>query len=42
MIGSDLEDANLESQLASWAASAAVRQPQLETVVGRSQQLTAT
>jgi hypothetical protein len=49
MIGSDLEDADLESRVASWAAgavshytgNAAVKQPKRETVVG-SQQLTAT
>jgi ketosteroid isomerase-like protein len=51
MIGSDLEGADLESRVASWAdvagvvsqctGNAAVMQPELETVVG-SQQLTAT
>jgi len=41
MIGSDLEGADLESRVASWAANAAVMQHWLETVVG-SQQLTAT
>ena len=40
MIGSDLEGADLESRVASWAASA-VMPPKLETVAG-SQQLTAT
>jgi hypothetical protein len=48
MIGSDLEGANLESRVQSWASvvsqyagNAAGTQPELETVVG-SQQLAAT
>jgi hypothetical protein len=47
MIGSDLEGADLESRVASWAGvvsqytgNAAVMQPELRTVVG-SQQLAA-
>jgi hypothetical protein len=48
MIGSDLEGADLESRVARWAGiasqyagSAAVMEPELQTVVG-SQQLAAT